>query len=192
MSVFRRAMVYLGLVDDDYDDYGTYDDPTAGVPVGAPGPAPMQSTQPAPQGARFPRGAVEQQQYEQPAPASAIRTLPRESREEGLVGVTPKPAVVRPISPEKAAKVHVVEPADFGDAKEIGDRFKAGQPVIVTMQGRPDDLRRRLVDFCSGVVYVLDGSMKQVTRGVYLLTPSNVEVSAEEKRRLQEQGLFRS
>jgi cell division inhibitor SepF len=100
--------------------------------------------------------------------------------------------VVRPIAPDKAAKVHVVEPADFGDAKEIGDRFKAGQPVIVTMQGQPDDLRRRLIDFCSGVVYVLDGSMKQVTRGVYLLTPSNVEVSAEEKRRLQEQGLFRS
>ena len=59
----------------------------------------------------------------------------------------------------------MVEPTDFGDAKEIGDRFKAGQPVIVTLQGRPDDLRRRLVDFCSGVVYVLDGSMKQVTRG---------------------------
>ena len=48
-----------------------------------------------------------------------------------------------------------------------------------------------MVDFCSGVVYVLDGSMKQVTRGVYLLTPSNVEVSAEERRRLQEQGLLR-
>jgi cell division inhibitor SepF len=184
-------MVYLGLVDDDYDDYGTYDD-TAGVPASAvptaPQPAPQQ-----PIGApgRIARPAPEPA-YEAPQPASAIRTLPRESRDEGLVSVTPRPAVVRPISPEKAAKVHVVEPADFGDAKEIGDRFKAGQPVIVTMQGRPDDLRRRLVDFCSGVVYVLDGTMKQVTRGVYLLTPSNVEVSAEEKRRLQEQGLFRS
>jgi cell division inhibitor SepF len=193
MSVFRRAMVYLGLVDDDYDDYGTYDDPSGGVPTGAPGPAPMVQapTQPAPQGGRFARGGVEPQpQFEQPA--SAIRTLPRESRDEGVVSVTPRPAVVRPISPEKAAKVHVVEPSDFGDAKEIGDRFKAGQPVIVTMQGRPDDLRRRLVDFCSGVVYVLDGSMQQVSRGVYLLTPSNVEVSADEKRRLQEQGLYRS
>jgi cell division inhibitor SepF len=189
MSVFRRAMVYLGLVDDDYDDYGTYDDPNAGVPASAV-PAAQQNMPPQPAAGRVARTAPEP--YEAQQPASAIRTLPRESRDEGLVSVTPKPAVVRPISPEKAAKVHVVEPADFGDAKEIGDRFKAGQPVIVTLQGRPDDLRRRLVDFCSGVVYVLDGSMKQVTRGVYLLTPSNVEVSAEEKRRLQEQGLYRS
>jgi cell division inhibitor SepF len=183
-------MVYLGLVDDEYDDYGAYDDPqsmhTAPAPVApqmpAPAPAPSRSLRTAPE-----------PQYQEPA--SAIRTLPRDpGRDEGmgLVTVTPKPAVVRPLTPDKAAKVHVVEPADFSDAKEIGDRFKAGQPVIVTLQGRPAELRRRLVDFCSGVVYVLDGSMKQVTHGVYLLTPSNVEVSAEEKRRLQEQGLYRS
>jgi cell division inhibitor SepF len=187
MSVFRRAMVYLGLVDDDYDDYGAYEDPQGAMPAGPAPSAPVG--QPGPGLGRIARPAPEQ--YD-PSPASAIRTLPRENvRDEGVVSVTPKPAVVRPIAPEKAAKVHVVEPADFGDAKEIGDRFKAGQPVIVTLQGRPDELRRRLVDFCSGVVYVLDGSMKQVTKGVYLLTPSNVEVSAEEKRRLQEQGLLR-
>ncbi len=194
MSVFRRAMVYLGLVDDDYDDYGTYDDPHAGVPAGSMPGAPTQGGPVGPQAGSGRLGRAAPEQYD-PSPASAIRTLPREGgRDEGMgaVSVTPRPAVVRAIVPEKAAKVHVVEPTDFGDAKEIGDRFKAGQPVIVTMQGRPDDLRRRLVDFCSGVVYVLDGSMKQVTRGVYLLTPSNVEVSAEEKRRLQEQGLFRS
>lgn len=189
MSVFRRAMVYLGLVDDDYDDYGTYEDP--GAPAQPAAPMAAQQLPPQPAAGRVARTAAPEQ-YETQQPASAIRTLPRESRDEGLVSVTPKPAVVRPISPDRAAKVHVVEPADFTDAKEIGDRFKAGQPVIVTLQGRPDDLRRRLVDFCSGVVYVLDGSMKQVTRGVYLLTPSNVEVSAEEKRRLQEQGLYRS
>ncbi len=194
MSVFRRAMVYLGLADDDYDDYGAYEEPqgtAAGQMHGTQTAQPASAQAPGAAG-RFTRQAPEQ--YD-PGPASAIRTLPRDpGREEstGTVTVTPRPSVVRPISPDKAAKVHVVEPADFGDAKEIGDRFKAGQPVIVTMQGQPDDLRRRLIDFCSGVVYVLDGSMKQVTRGVYLLTPSNVEVSAEEKRRLQEQGLFRS
>ena len=198
MSVFRRAMVYLGLVDDDYDDYGAYEDPqsvhaapTQGGPV-AP-QMPQSGVSPGPAPARNLRAAPEPQYQE---PASAIRTLPRDSgRDEGLGAVsvvTPKAAVVRPLTPDKAAKVHVVEPRDFSDATKIGDRFKAGQPVIVQLQGQPDELRRRLVDFCAGVVYVLDGSMKQVTRGVYLLTPSNVEVSAEEKRRLQEQGLFRS
>lgn len=191
MSVFRRAMVYLGLVDDEYDDYGAYEDPQPQPHMTAAGPAAPQAPIGAPQPAGRLRAAPEPQYQE---PASAIRTLPRESgRDEGVgLVVTPKPAVVRPLSPDKAAKVHVVEPTDFSDAKEIGDRFKAGQPVIVTLQGRPAELRRRLVDFCSGVVYVLDGSMKQVTHGVYLLTPSNVEVSAEEKRRLQEQGLYRS
>ena len=194
MSVFRRAMVYLGLVDDDYDDYGSYEDPQPTMQH-----APAQGGQVAPQmpssgqspGPGRSLRAQPEPQYQEPV--SAIRTLPRESgREDGMGPVVTKPAVVRPLSPDKAAKVHVVEPADFSDAKEIGDRFKAGQPVIVTLQGRPAELRRRLVDFCSGVVYVLDGSMKQVTHGVYLLTPSNVEVSAEEKRRLQEQGLYRS
>ena len=196
MSVFRRAMVYLGLVDDDYDDYGSYEDPQPTMQN-----APAQGGQVAPQMPSSGMGqspgpgrslrAQPEPQYQEPV--SAIRTLPRESgREDGMGPVVTKPAVVRPLSPDKAAKVHVVEPADFSDAKEIGDRFKAGQPVIVTLQGRPAELRRRLVDFCSGVVYVLDGSMKQVTHGVYLLTPSNVEVSAEEKRRLQEQGLYRS
>ena len=186
MSVFRRAMVYLGLVDDEYDDYGTYEDPQAAGPTMQQPPAPQPSMP-----GRFSRGSVPET-YD-PNPASAIRTLPRDGGRDdsGVVSVTPKPAVVRPLTPEKAAKVHVVEPADFGDAKEIGDRFKAGQPVIVTLQGRPNELRRRLVDFCSGVVYVLDGNMEQVTNGVYLLTPSNVEVSAQEKRRLQEQGLLR-
>jgi cell division inhibitor SepF len=193
MSVFRRAMVYLGLVDDDYDDYGTYEDPQSTMPAmqsqggqvapQAPSPGP-------PPPARTLRTAPEPQYQE---PASAIRTLPRDSgRDEGSGLVVTKPSVVRPLTPDKAAKVHVVEPRDFGDAPKIGDRFKAGQPVIVQLQGQPDELRRRLVDFCAGITYVLDGSMKQVTRGVYLLTPSNVEVSAEEKRRLQEQGLFRS
>jgi cell division inhibitor SepF len=199
MSVFRRAMVYLGLVDDDYDDYGPYDDPQAGMAAGQMPGAQPSAGQVGPQGGapggggRF--GRTTPPDHYENNPASAIRTLPREgARDEstGAVNVMPKPSVVRPISPEKAAKVHVVEPRDFGDATSIGDRFKAGQPVIVQLQGQPDELRRRLVDFCAGVVYVLDGSMKQVTRGVYLLTPSNVEVSAEEKRRLQEQGLFRS
>jgi cell division inhibitor SepF len=52
------------------------------------------------------------------------------------------------------------------------------------------DLSRRLIDFCSGATYVLDAKMKPVAKRVFLLTPSNVEVSDEEKRRLQERGLY--
>jgi cell division inhibitor SepF len=186
MSFFRRAMVYLGLVDDDYDDYEPYDDTQPVAPA-------------RPQPARQPAGGY----ATEPDPmGGAIRTLPRETAQgpvEGLgpVAVGPRPpaggsAVVRPIMPVQSAKVHVVEPGGFGDAQEIGDRLKAGQPVIVSLQAVEADLSRRLVDFCSGATYVLGGSMEKVAKNVFLLTPSNVEVSAEERRRLQERGLYRT
>jgi cell division inhibitor SepF len=102
-------------------------------------------------------------------------------------------ASVRPIpAPVQNAKVHVVAPAKFADAQEIGDRFKNGQPVIVNLQSADRELGRRMIDFCSGVTYALGASMDKVADQVFLLTPSNVEVSAEEKRRLQERGLYRS
>ena len=169
--------MYLGLVDDDeYDEYDPYDDPTTaqqggyGGGVARRGPAmPMQP---------------------EPEPSGAIRTLPRES--DGGVGVQPRPAVVRPITPVQSAKVYVVAPTGFPDAKEIGDKLKASQPVIVNLQGVEPDLCRRIIDFASGLAYGLGGTMEKVAQQVFLLTPTNVSVSDEEKRRLQERGLYRS
>jgi cell division inhibitor SepF len=162
-GMLRKAMVYLGLTDDDLDDYD-YEEP----PV-----------------------APSSRRYAEPEPAvSAVRPVVREAAEpaNGGVTVTPRPAVVRPITPVHGARVHVVAPARFADAQEIGDRFKNGQPVIVNLQANDRELARRMIDFCSGVTYALSGSMDKVADQVFLLTPSNVEVSAEEKRRLQERG----
>ncbi len=178
-GLLRRAMVYLGLVDDDYDDYEAYDEVQA-----APQQRPVRSYSAEPS-------------YE-PAPSNAIRTLPREAppQTEAMAPVapappvTPRPSVVRPITPIQSARVYVVAPASFNDAKEIGDRLKASQPVIVNLQGAEGDLVRRLIDFCSGLSYGLGGAMDKVAERVFLLTPSNVEVSAEERRRLQERGLY--
>jgi cell division inhibitor SepF len=86
----------------------------------------------------------------------------------------------------------VVVPVGFNDAQEIGDKLKDNQPVIVNLQGIDRDLSRRLIDFSSGLTYGLGGAMERVAEQVFLLTPSNVEVSPEEKRRLQERGLYRS
>lgn len=175
-GLVRRAMVYLGLVDDDYDDYEPYEEQQ---PVGAP---------------VRPQSRAYAQEPE-PAMSGTIRTLPRDpgyapNESYGVANV--RPAVVRPIQPMQSAKVHVVAPGQFPDAQEIGDRLKANQPVIVNLQGADRDLSRRMVDFCSGATYALGGAMDKVARDVFLLTPSNVEVSAEEKRRLQERGLYRS
>jgi cell division inhibitor SepF len=90
------------------------------------------------------------------------------------------------------AKVHVAAPSEFADAQEIADRFRNGQPVIVNLGTTYRELGHRMIDFCSGVAYALGGTMDKVADKVFLMTPSNFELSAEEKRRLQERGLYRS
>jgi cell division inhibitor SepF len=178
MSFFRRAMVYLGLVDDDYEDYEPYDDPE---PLAAP-------TLAGGRGLRTPGAGLSGDPNEG---LSGIRTL-RGDEPSGAVTVQPRPAVVRPIAPVHNAKPHPITPGGFGDAQEIGDRLKEGQPVIVNLQEVPPDLSRRLIDFCSGATYVLGGNMERVAKSVFLLTPANVEVSADDRRRLQERGAFRA
>jgi len=87
-------------------------------------------------------------------------------------------------------RVHIIEPKSFNDAQTIADKFKAKHPVIVNFQQIDADLAKRLIDFGSGLTYGLGGGMSRVSEKVFLLTPSNVEVSAEEKRRLRERGFI--
>jgi cell division inhibitor SepF len=89
-----------------------------------------------------------------------------------------------------AAKVHLVVPRSFNDAQSIADKFKDSTPVIVNLQGADPDLSKRLIDFSSGLTYALSGSMQRVADKVFLLTPRNVEVSAEERARLIDRGFF--
>lgn len=88
------------------------------------------------------------------------------------------------------AKVSVLEPASFNDAQALADRFKRQQPVILNLQNVDGELSRRMVDFCSGLTYALDGQIQSVANRVFLLTPRNVEVSAEERKRLAERAFF--
>lgn len=169
-SVMRKAMVYLGLSDDDYDDYGRAEEATSNE----------RSQQASRSGTDYSRGT------------SSIRPLSRP--EAGATATLARPTAVRPIQPIETApvKVHVIEPIEFGDVQEIGDRLKESQPTIVVLTDVDADLARRIIDFCSGATYVLGGTMERVAKNVFLLTPSNVEVPPEEKQRLRERGLYRS
>jgi cell division inhibitor SepF len=94
-----------------------------------------------------------------------------------------------PSSPQ--ARFHLVHPAAFNDAQEVGDKFREGYSVLINLQAADPELSRRLVDFASGLAYGLAGSMKPVAEKVFLLTPAGVQVSAEERRRfLEERGFF--
>ena len=97
---------------------------------------------------------------------------------------------LRSVDTGPPAKVHLVVPRSFNDAQQIADRFKAQVPVILNLQGADTELSKRLIDFSSGLTYALDGSMQRVADKVFLLTPRNVELSAEERARALERGGF--
>ena len=172
-----KAMDYLGLSDNDsYGDYDPYEEQ-----VSAP-PQRRQPTMPFPQ---------------EPEGITNVRPLPILPADSGISSVavqTRSSGSVRPLPPTSPStgKVHVVRPSSFAEAQEIGERFRSSDPVIIDLTGADRDLKRRLVDFASGLTYGLNGHMEKVADSVFMLTPTNVQVSADEKRRLQERGLYTS
>ena len=87
-------------------------------------------------------------------------------------------------------RVHLVIPKSFNDAQQIADKFKDSIPVVLNLQGIDSDLSKRLIDFASGLTYALDGGMQRIADKVFMLTPRNVEISAEERAELIEKGFF--
>jgi len=101
-------------------------------------------------------------------------------------------AVLKPVSTRGNGdvRVHLVIPKSFNDAQQIADKFKDSIPVILNLQSAETDLSKRLIDFASGLTYALDGGMQRIADKVFMLTPRNVEISAEERARLIEKGFF--
>jgi cell division inhibitor SepF len=189
-------MVYLGLQDDEpdyggeYESYPGYGDQGDGGYGAEPddGYQDRARRDQAPEAERESSGV-----RTTTAPDRDRRPVPeRRGREEPGPPPNPRPSVVRTIGPTTAARVHVVEPQSFNDAQEVGDRLKANQPVILNLQGLSRELQRRLIDFSSGLAYAVGGQMQKVNDQVFLLKPSDVEVSQEEKERLQARGLFQA
>jgi cell division inhibitor SepF len=172
-SVWSRALVYFGIVEEDeyWDEeaYGAEEDlertyadrESANVRRLAPR-----------------RGGPEFEDWSEPESESARTAVLRQGR--------------RPLEAVASAsvRVHLVVPRSFNDAQSIADKFKESVPVIVNLQGTDVELSKRLIDFSSGLTYALNGSMQRVADKVFLLTPRNVEVSAEERARLIDRGFY--
>jgi cell division inhibitor SepF len=214
-SMWRKAMLYLGLgPDDEYDDFDITGEHQRTVshrpPVRRTGeaqhdPEPSGSVRTLPPADDEPRGhdggRVNGRENGHAGPASragervghdahgdAPRHARRPSVASGATGTSGRGAVVRPLPTAASSKPFVVSPASFNDAQEVADKFKINVPVILNLQGVERDLARRIIDFASGLCYGLGGQMERVANQVYLLTPSDVEVSPEERRRLRERG----
>ena len=173
-DLWNRTLVYFGIAeeDDEWDEdgYVTEED--------------LERTYSERSNVRrlTPRRRHDFDDWTDPEPDSAPTTVtrPRPVRPRGLEAV-PGPASVR---------VHLVVPRSFNDAQQIADKFKDAIPVILNLQSTETELSKRLIDFASGLTYALDGGMQRVADKVFLLTPRNVEVSAEERARMLERGGF--
>ncbi|NLE10492.1 MAG: cell division protein SepF [Actinobacteria bacterium] len=184
-GMWHKTLVYFGLADEDDEDY--YEDETLSTrpdvePVyrdrGRSTVKKVDRNNRRRQSSDFDDIFADDPYRDQRQPSGAARG--------GGGTVRPLPTLVE----QPQVRVHLVMPKNFNDAQVIADKFKGDIPVILNLQSSETELAKRLIDFASGLTYALDGGMQRVADKVFLLTPKNVEVSAEERQRMLEKGFF--
>ena len=177
-GVFRKTMVYLGLMepgDEAYDDdvyVEHYEDPEP-VAVRRLGPDDPRDVR---RGyAADPRGGSHG--------SLALRPDTRTRVDDDAFA-----RASEPVTP--TYKITTFQPVAYNDIQKIGERYREGFPVIMNLTEMDDKSAMRLIDFASGLIFGLHGTIEKVTNKVFLLSPSNVEVSAEDKARIREGGFF--
>jgi cell division inhibitor SepF len=168
---WHRVLVYFGLAEETHDDFHDDLDPDYGDEEFG-------------QSERNGRGKVRRLPTGRRAHRDDIDDIfPEEDDPRG------RTRVLHSVTDDDV-QVHLVVPMNFNDAQQVADQFKRGVPVILNLQTTDNDLSKRLIDFGSGLTYALDGGMQRIAEKTFLLTPRNVEVSAEEKARLIDKGFF--
>ena len=177
---WHRTLVYFGLAED-----RSYDE---------------QEEELQPAAIRQPEAELEDRYRERPNVRRLSTRRRRDEIDDIFADDSPserRTSTLRPVGARPAngrsggdVRVHLVIPKSFNDAQDVADKFKDAIPVIINLQGSETDLSKRLIDFASGLTYALDGGMQRIADKVFLLTPRNVEVSAEERARLIEKGFF--
>jgi len=120
-----------------------------------------------------------------------------EIRQRNIDSVTPKRtsrkkvSLISSVRESRKAKVFIAEPKEFDEIQGIADNFKNDIPIIVNLQRVDQDISKRIIDFCSGLTYALEGDIKKVADRVFLITPSNIEVNSKENEFLSEEGFFK-
>ena len=164
-SAMRKMAVYLGLVEDDnrYDDQ--YQDDY---------------------------GAEEYEEYgAEFIDAGDHREVDRQpDRGPEPPGKFSEPGAATRMQAADLARITTLHPRTYNEARTIGEHFREGTPVIINLTEMVDSDARRLVDFSAGLIFGLRGSIDRVTNKVFLLSPANIEVAAEDKARIAERGFF--
>jgi cell division inhibitor SepF len=190
-DTWRRALEYFGLVEGDYIEEGEYTDEheITGPDRVLEDEPPVRETRDAGQVSAIRTGAGRDRR-DDIDDIFADDEPPRRRRLE-QVEEAPRGRGARSRGNGGAAgEIHMVTPRSFNDAQQVGDEFKNQKAVIINLQTSDRDLSKRLIDFASGLTYALGGGMQKIADKVFLLSPANVEVSAEEKARILEGGFF--
>ena len=174
-GMLRKMGEYFGFsgteydVDDEYAD--DYED-SFGEPIRDPG----YREEPEYAGAGRERRFSSSVQVQQPRHVNTTRAEPQR----------------RPVAPvgEPPVRITTIHPTSYNDAKQMGELVRNGSAVIMNLSEMADDLARRLVDFGAGLTFGLGGSIDRVTARVFLMSPPNVSVSAEDRARIAQGGFF--
>jgi len=133
--------------------------------------------------------AYEYDDYDEPA--DAAEPAAAESARADYAGYpTDHRVETVPAQQVELARITTLHPRTYNEARNIGEHFRDGTPVIMNLTEMVDSDARRLVDFAAGLIFGLRGSIDKVTNKVFLLSPANVEVTAEDKARIAERGFF--
>jgi cell division inhibitor SepF len=162
-GAMRKMAVYLGLVEDDrYERYDVYPDD-------------------------------EYDEFDESRRAGDERPGaagdPQDETDPGVPAPRPATTVLERRTTD-LARITTLHPRTYNEARTIGEHFREGTPVIMNLTEMVDSDAKRLVDFAAGLVFGLHGSIERVTNKVFLLSPVNVEVTAEDKARIAERGFF--
>jgi len=187
---WHKALVYFGLA----EERAYVDEYAEGREQYVARQAQERERVPAP----APEAEMEERYRERP---NVRRLAPRRPRRDDFDDIFPddeprsgRPTtVLRPVdrAPRNGdVRVHLVIPKSFNDAQQVADKFKQAIPVVLNLQSTDAELAKRLIDFASGLTYALDGGMQRIASKVFMLTPRNVQISAEERAELIEKGFF--
>jgi cell division inhibitor SepF len=192
-DTWRRSLEYFGLVEGDYIEEGEYEEGDTGSELALDETAVSPARDTGAVRSLPPRGRAREREEDIDEIFGEEEAVPSPRRRMRAVE-EPQPRRRRAPAPAgnggSLASMHVVTPRSFNDAQQIADEFKRSKPVIINLQSTDRELSKRLIDFCSGMTYALGGGMQRIANGIFLLTPQNIEVSAEEKARILEGGFF--
>jgi len=184
-DLWNRTLVYFGIAEED-DDWEDEDGYAAEESL-------EQTYRERPNVRRLTprrRGQDFDDWTESESDAPTARVPATRQREPRVREASQRVARIEAVPSPGSVKVHLVLPRSFNDAQQIADKYKQGIPVILNLQSADTELSKRLIDFASGLTYALNGGMQRVADKVFLLTPRNVEVSAEQRAALLERGGF--